>query len=119
MIDVIHELKEVGRRFQGGDLSGGLVSLHEIWSRLPTPQGSVPNAYLVVEYGVAFSLKLRDFPEAWTWANRAPQFKQARHDLGEVEFLIGKVAYEEGKFDVARDQLFEAKRKSRGRIFQG
>jgi hypothetical protein len=74
---------------------------------------------MAVEYAVAFALKLGDLEEAWLWANRAPEFKEKRQDRGEVEFLVGKVAYEAGKMDVALEQFKEANRKSKGRIFSG
>lgn len=119
MQDVMEELKVVGKRYQDGDLPGSLTLLHEIWNRLPNPRVATPNAYLIVEYGVAFALKLRQFDEARIWADRAPEFKEKRHDMGEVEFLLGKVAFESGQLELAEQQFREAKRKSEGRIFHG
>jgi hypothetical protein len=117
MHDVMEELKPIGEIFKSGDLCSGLPLLHDLWTRLPEPKVATSNAYMIIEYAVAFALKLRDMNEAWLWANRAPDFKRKRQDLGEVEFLIGKVAYEDGKLDIAIEQFREAKRKSRGRIF--
>ena len=111
------QLKPIGEKYQTADFRGGLALLHELWARLPDPKTATPNAYMLVEYGVVFALKLRDFHEAWTWANRAPDFKQVRQDIGEVEFLIGKVAFEDSKLDLAVEQFREAHRKSRGRAF--
>ena len=119
MQDVMEELKVVGTRYQDGDLPGCLIHLHEIWDRLPIPQVAVPNAYLIIEYGVALTLKLHQFDEARVWAGRATEFKEKRHDMGEVEFLIGKVAFESGQLDLAEQQFREARRKSEGRIFHG
>jgi hypothetical protein len=117
MIDVMQELKAVGAKYQSGDLRGGLSLLQDLWGRIPEPRSDTPNAYMAVEYGVAFALKVRDVEEAWLWANRAPEFREKRQDRGEVEFLIGKVAYEAGMLDVARERFQEANLKSRGRIF--
>lgn len=117
MEDVMTQLKPIGEKFQQGDFYGGLSMLRDLWSQIPEPKTTTPNAYLVIEYGVGFALKLKDFSEAWTWANRAPDFKQKRQDRGEVEFLVGKVAFEDGKLDLALEQFREANRKSRGRIF--
>ena len=119
MQDIMQQLKPVGEKYTSGDYRGGLHLIHEIWSQLPEPKPATPNAYMVIEYAVALALKLRDFNEAWLWANRAPDFKEKRQDIGEVEFLIGKVAYEDGKLDLALEQFKEAKRKSRGRAFTG
>jgi hypothetical protein len=117
MPDVMQELKPIGEKYAAGDFRGGLSLLHELWAQLPEPKPATPNAYMVIEYGVALALKLRDLNEAWVWANRAPDFKEKRQDRGEVEFLIGKVAYEDGKLEMALAQFHEAKRKSRGRLF--
>jgi hypothetical protein len=117
MDDVMQALKPVGEKYTAGDLTGGLQLLHDLWNQLPTPKPATPNAYMIVEYGVAFAFKLNDMNEAWFWANQAPEFKDKRLDSGEVEFLIGKVAYEDGKIELAKEQFLEAKRKSRGRAF--
>ncbi len=117
MQDIMQELKPIGERYAAGDFQSGLALLHELWARLPAPKPTTPNAYMVIEYGVAFALKLRDLNDAWVWANRAPEFKEQRQDRGEVEFLIGKVAYEDGKCDIALAQFREANQKSRGRVF--
>jgi len=119
MLDVMEKLKEIGKKFQAGDLHGGLALLRELWEQIPAPQVATQNAYLVLEYGVAFALKLQDYDEARLWANRALDFKAKRQDSGEVEFLVGKVAYESGQLDVAKAQFQMAKSKSKGRIFQG
>src|SRR5262249_49877686 len=119
MIDVMQELRPIGDKYKSGDLRSGLLLLHDLWSRLPEPKAAVLNAYLIVEYGVAFALKLHDLNEAWLWVGQAPDFKEKRHDMGKVEFLIGKVAYEAGKLDMATEQFREAHRKSEGRIFSG
>lgn len=70
-----------------------------------------------MEYGAKIALKLKDIQEAWLWAERAPDFKEKRRDRCEAEFLVGKVAYEAGKLDIAKEQFREAHRKSKGRLF--
>ena len=119
MQDVVLELKPIDDKYAAGNLPGALLLVHELWAKLPEPKEAVPNAYLILEYGVAFALKLKDLKEAWIWADRAPAFKEKRQDRGEVEFLIGKVAYEDGKLETATEQFREANRKSKGRIFSG
>ena len=119
MIDVMLELKSVGECYKAGEFSAGLRQLSDLWNRLPEPKTSTPNAYMLVEYGAAFALKNADFPEAKRWAALAPLFLENRLDGGEVEFLVGKVAFECGEMDVAKENFLIAKRKSRGRMFQG
>ena len=119
MIDVISEIKGVGVCFQAGDYSAGLQRLHSIWDKIPEPKVETPNAYMVIEYGAALSLRTKDFDEARIWASRAPLFIEKRNDSGEVEYLIGKVAFECGETETAKQNFVIANKKSKGRIFQG
>jgi hypothetical protein len=119
MLDVMKELGPIGKKFTDGDFRGGLHLLHSLWAQLPEPKAATPNAYMIVEYGVAFALKSHDMKEAWGWAELAPDFREKRHDGGEVEFLLGRVAFEDGKLELAAEHFREAKRKSRGRMFVG
>ncbi len=68
---------------------------------------------------MAFCLKLGDLDGAWRWASQAQAFASKRHDAGEAEFLVGKVAFERGDTEAAKANFLAAKRKSRGRLFQG
>jgi hypothetical protein len=46
-------------------------------------------------------------------------FASKRQDMGEVEFLVGKVAFERGELEKAKEQFLIANRKSEGRAFNG
>lgn len=118
-MDVMAELKPIGLLYSAGDLRAGLRQLRSLWAAVPEPKADTPNAYLIVEYGVAFSLKNQDLCEAQEWAERAPVFAAKRHDMGEVEFLIGKVAFERGEIEEAKKQFLIANAKSEGRAFEG
>lgn len=113
------ELKEIGALFRAGDFRTGLKILWDLWIQIPEPKIETPNAYLVIEYGVAFALKSRDLDDAKKWAALAPAFAEKRQDRGEVEFLVGKVALERGEIDVAKENFAVSSLKSKGRIFEG
>jgi hypothetical protein len=119
MIDIMTELKDVGDCFRMGDLLSGLKKLQLIWETIPEPKTEIANSYLVIEYAVTFALKLGDIDEATKWASLAPQFMEKRQDRGEVEFLVGKVAFERGEMELAKQNLILADKKSKGRILQG
>jgi hypothetical protein len=68
---------------------------------------------------VAILLRLGRPNEAYVWAERGLAFREKRHDLGETEFLVAKVAYEQGNFEEARQLLTTASKKSGGRILKG
>ena len=59
-VEVMSELRPIGAVFTGGDFRTGLTMLHDLWARIPEPRTKTPNAYLVIEYGVAFALKAGD-----------------------------------------------------------
>lgn len=118
-MDVMAELHPIGARYSKGEFREGLLELTSLWSRVPDPKPETPNAYLIVEYGVALALKDGDLEEAQEWADRAPMFAAKRQDLGEVEFLVGRVAFERGDLRKAKEQFIIANAKSEGRIFEG
>lgn len=118
-MDVMAELREVAGLFRSNGFQSGLPRLWQIWDGIPEPKIDTANAYLVLEYGVAFSLKCGDLDEAQRWAAFAPDFAEKRQDRGEVEFLVGKVAFERGELDAARKWFLIANAKSAGRIFEG
>ena len=119
MMDVMAELKPIGALFTAGKYSDGLEKLHKLWTRIAEPKSATLNSYLVVEYGVAFSLRAEYLVEAQWWAEQAPQFIEVRQDMGEVEFLIGKVAFACGDYETAKRNFLLANTKSEGRSFQG
>lgn len=111
------QLKYVGELYKLGDFRAGLLKLQELWDSMPEPKVDIPNVYLVIEYAVKLSMQVGDIDSAWQWAILAPKYNRRRQDLGEAEFLVGKVAFEKGDMDTARDQFAIANEKSRGRIF--
>jgi hypothetical protein len=118
-MDVISELRKIGPKVDTGDFELGLRDLADVWSKIPNPKTSALNAYLVIEYGVAFALKSGNLDEAQRWALLAPEFRENRHDSGEVEFLMGKVAFERGDLKVAKQHFLIADEISGGRMFEG
>jgi hypothetical protein len=119
MMDVMRELQKIGVLYTKGDFDTGLNQLRQLWESIPNPKTDTLNAYLVLEYGVGFALKKRDLDEAQEWASLAPGFERVRQDMGEVEFLVGKVAFERREFDRAKQSFLIANAKSEGRAFEG
>ena len=117
-MDVMAELRPIGAKYSAGDFRAGLLELASLWSKVPDPKPETLNAYLIVEYGVALALKEGDLEEAQEWADRAPMFAAKRQDMGEVEFLVSKVAFERGDLRKAKEQFIIANAKSEGRAFE-
>ncbi|WP_436045634.1 tetratricopeptide repeat protein [Pseudoxanthomonas sp. LjRoot143] len=120
MLDsVMKSLQSPGALYASGHYEQAFAEVKEIWDGLPRTKLEEPNAYMVIEYAVAILLRLGRLDEAHTWAERSLDFREKRHDLGEAEFLIAKVAYEQGNLEEARQLISIASRKSDGRILQG
>jgi hypothetical protein len=117
-MDVMPALSKIGPLYTAGDFGAGLEELRRLWASIPEPKADTLNAYMVIEYGVAFSLKKGDLDEAQDWADLAPPFAEKRHDMGEVEFLVGKVAFERGDYALAKDKFLIANAKSESRLFK-
>lgn len=118
-MDVMSKLKEIGALVRISNYLTALDNLQKLWNEIPEPKVDTPNSYLVLEYAVACSIKVKDLDEAQRWAALAPDFAQKRQDRGEVEFLVGKVAFERGELQVAKENFRVSDAKSRGRIFEG
>jgi hypothetical protein len=119
MTDVMTELREIGVLGAKGDYAGGLARLGVLWESIPEPRTEVPNIYMCIEYAVALCLRAGDLDEAWRWALMGPEYNKRRQDLGEAEFLIGKVAFERGDMASAAANFSVANKKSNGRVFRG
>lgn len=118
-MDIMTEIRIISKMFFSDDAQCGLRRLQELWDRIPDPKTETTNAYLVLEYGVAFSIKCGDLDKAKWWASFATEFASKRKDLGEAEFLIGKVAFARGELDSAKEWFGIANQKSEGKIFAG
>lgn len=119
MIDVMKSLVPVGSLFKQEKYVDAAVEVERIWMGFPDDKAEIANAYLVVAYAVSIYMKIGDLNSAWRWACLAPMFSEQRHQLGEAEFLKGKVAYEMGELQVAQENFRVANAKSEGRIFHG
>lgn len=118
-MDVMLKCQEAGGCYKNGDLQGALKIVKETWDEIPSPKVETANSYLLVEYAVAICLKDNDLDSALSWAKEASKFSEKRHQLGEVEFLLGKVHFARGEFNECKPLFLEANKKSRGKVFQG
>lgn len=112
-------LRSAGALCSSGQCEQAFADVSALWAGLPSNKVDVPNAYMILEYAVAILLRLGRPEEALLWTEQGLVFREKRHDLGEAEFLIAKVAYEQGNLEKARQLLSTASEKSNGRILRG
>ena len=116
---VMKSLQSPRALYASGHYEQAFSEVRDIWEGLPSNKLEEPNAYMILEYAVAILLRLGRLDDARSWAERSLSFREKRHDLGEAEFLVAKVAYEQGSLDEARQLISAAFKKSNGRILQG
>jgi hypothetical protein len=105
--------------YRAGQRAQCLHEVSELWASLPEPKEQVANSYLLVEYGARLSLDVKEYERAMDWARIALRYNGIRNTKGEGEFLLGKVAFELGDMNTARENFRIANKKSLGRVFQG
>lgn len=118
-MDVMAEIMGLNATAATDSPQDRLSKLENLWNRIPEPKTEELNAYLIIEKAVAVCLKINDLNQAWKWSQLAPQFSVIRNDVGEAEFLIGKIAFMRGDMDMAKSYFQSANKKSKGKIFQG
>lgn len=94
------------------------MSLEEAWELLPDPKGIYcEESYHLVKDIISTCLIVKDYKKAKEWAERIFLTGFARIDSGDKEFIAGKVAFELGDFETAKEFFSIANHKSEGRCF--
>ncbi|MBM9592383.1 hypothetical protein JWG41_18210 [Leptospira sp. 201903075] len=119
MIDIMKKIIELGELYKRGEFDKCISEISEIWDSLPDPKETVPNSYLLVEYGARISLAKKDYVKAWEWANVSLKYNDIRNRMGEGEFLLGIVSFAKGDVENAKKYFAIANEKSEGRAFEG
>ncbi len=100
-----------------GDYIEALKFLENEWNELPEPKNEQMESFHIVEFITEIHLILKDFCNAKEWSMKIFECDRKRADIGEREFLVGKVNYELGDFEQAKKYFEVASQKSNGRIF--
>ncbi|MFP3886729.1 hypothetical protein HPB58_06955 [Priestia filamentosa] len=105
-------------QFENGNHHESIFLLEEAWDLIPEPKG----IYSVQSYGLVKDIIdtyfiTKDFEKAKEWADKLFLTGFNRIDSGEKEFTSGKVAFELGNLETAKEFFSIANRKSEGRCF--
>ena len=103
--------------YDNGDYNATIEILKKMWEKLPNPKVVYDDSYHIARFIALISLELKNFQQAKKWAEITKSCDPERQDIGEKEFLIGKVAYESGDMLEAKRFLKIANNKSGGRCF--
>lgn len=92
--------------------------LKTIWEKLPKVKSKLSVSYHIARELVEDFMIIKDYEEAMKWAMETFKCSASRYDYGERELLLGKVAYESGDIDKAKEYFTIADKKSNGRVFE-
>lgn len=102
-----------------GDKEGALKKIKEGWEILPYPKTAQGMSYLVLERFFELCIKYKEFELANKWISLIFVSDLVRVDDGDRELIAGRLAYEQGELDVAKELFTIANVKSEGRILKG
>lgn len=99
------------------DYEGTLQLFLKVWELLPGEKYGYAESWLALNGILNFAIKTGDFDKLKIWIDKIDYVVPGGYDAGERECMKGKVAYELGDYDAAREYLSYANKKSRGRCF--
>ncbi|WP_166246576.1 hypothetical protein [Paenibacillus turpanensis] len=112
-------IKKSNDQFENGKHNDSIITLEEAWGLLPEPKGiySEESFHLVKDI-IDTCFVIKDFKKAKEWSDKIYLTGFARKDTGKKEFMSGKVAFELGDVELAKEFFSIANKKSEGRCFE-
>ncbi|MED4402853.1 hypothetical protein [Metabacillus fastidiosus] len=111
-------LDKSNEQFNNGNHHDSILLLEEAWDLIPEPKGIYSEeSYHLVKDIIATYFIINDFKKAKEWTDKIFLTGFARIDSGEKEFISGKVAFELGELEIAKEFFNIANNKSEGRCF--
>ncbi|MHC1686053.1 MAG: hypothetical protein AB6733_24515 [Clostridiaceae bacterium] len=102
-----------------GDKEGAFNKIKEGWDILPYPKLIQDMSYMVLERFFDLCIAYKEFDLANQWISLIFVADLERADGGHREFIAGKVAFEQGNLEIAKELFLIANVKSEGRFFAG
>lgn len=112
-------IQESNGEYDKADYIKSVKLLEEAWDKLPYPKTMWDDSYHITKYIIETYLAINELQQAKMWSSIIFICDPERADSGEREFLAGKIAFEAGDSDKAKELFYVAKNKSEGRCFQG
>lgn len=104
--------------FDKGNHIESIRLLENAWDKLPNPRGIYSDSYHLAKDIIDTCFIIKDFKKAKEWSEKLYLTGFMRIDTGEKEFFAGKVAYELGELETAKEFFNIANNKSEGRCFE-
>lgn len=101
------------------NVEDAIKKLKDGWNVLPNPKIYQPMSYLLLERFFDLCIKNKKFELANKWISLIFISDLVRVDDGDREFIAGRLAYEQGELEVAKELFIIANIKSEGELFKG
>lgn len=103
--------------YANDDFESAIVHLEQAWELLPEPKEESDESFLVTRWFIKTAIKFSSEELMRKWGPMILKVDLERFDSGEREGWYGRIAYELGDYDTAKQYLTLALKKSRGRCF--
>ncbi len=99
-------LEKSNEEFNNGNYNDSIVLLEEAWDIIPDPKGIYcEESYHLVKDIISTCFMVNDLKKAKEWADKIFLTGFARIDSGDKEFIAGKVSFELGDLETAKEFL--------------
>lgn len=115
--DIWELLLKTNETIKSQDYKETLQLCLKVWDLLPDEKYEYAESWLALNGILNNAIEIGDFELVKAWIDKIDYVVPGGYDAGEREFMKGKVAYELGDYDAAREYLSYANKKSRGRCF--
>ena len=110
-------MDESNNRYDEGQFRNAIDLLIEAWDILPGDKYEFDESYLIVWGILDIAILIKDIDVMNKWVDKIFHSDPSRGDTGEREMWAGRVAYESGELDKAKEYFKIANKKSCGRCF--
>lgn len=118
--NILNLIEESHRLYRQKKIEQSLNQLLQAWEILPEPrEKSILSNVIAKELSEVYLEDFKDFQNSERWAKNLISTYENKMDSGDGEFTLGKVYFEQGELDKAKEQFSIAMKKSEGRAFQG
>ena len=112
-------MNESNEDWDNKEYNKSIEKLVQAWDLLPDDKYSYDESYLIVWGILDISIMIKDIDTMNKWVDKIFYADPERVDSGEREMWAGKVAFETGEMEKAKEYFLIAQKKSGGRCFRG
>ena len=102
-----------------GNIEKALQKIKEFWDYLPEPKTIQDMSFLLLEDFFNICIESKRFELVNKWISLMFISDLERLDDGEREFIAGKLAYEQGNLEIAKELFVISNIKCEGSLFEG